>query len=516
MNNYAYSVADAIRRNAKLYPDKVGVVFGDTNQKFTWLEVHERTSKIANGLINLGLRKGDHVGVLSNNSHCYSELFYGCAKAGLVHVTMNPRVSKEELVYLINNCDIKTMVVAEDYWEAFKEMKSGLPKVKNVIGVSFAGRVLDEAIDYETLLSSSSAIDPEVRLDINDLACIVNTAGTTGLPKGGMITHYNFYVQGLEFNAEFGLRPDDVFVFPWPLHHISLTVWHAYVMRGMKCITLNFEPRRYAELLAREKCTVTWVVPTMLSMMLDLPDIDNYDLSNIRHITWAASPMPPSLAKKCIDKWGNVFSTMLGSTENAALALFLRPGDLTKEERLASVGRPSLAKKVRVVKEDGTEVVPGTDEVGEMIVQGCFFKGYYKNQEKTNAAIKDGWLYTGDMMRVDKDGFFYLADRKDFLIKTGGLKVYPLEVENVIHEIPEVQDVAVLGIEDEKWGEVVTAAVVLRPNTQISEERIVDYCRIKLDTFKIPKRFVFLDQLPRDTTGKISKRMLKKKIVGFF
>jgi len=513
-NNYSYSVADAVRKNAKIFPNQVGIIFSDLNKEFTWAEVHERTSRVANAFINLGLSKGDHVGVYSNNSHCYSEIFYGCAKAGLVLVTMNPRVELKELIYIINNCDVKLMIVAENYWENFEKMRDKLPKVKNIIGISFEGNRLKKGMDYETLLSEASDVDPEVEIGIDDNICLVNTAGTTGLPKAGMITHYNFYVQGLEFNAEFGLKPDDVFAFPWPLHHISLTVWNAYIMRGMKCIILNFEPRRYVEVLAREKVTVTWVVPAMLSMMMDLPDIDNYDLSRLRHMTWSGSPMPPSMAKRCVDKWGNIFSTMLGSTENAALALFLRSEDLTKEHRLASVGRPSLAKRVKVIKDDGVEVTPGTDEVGEMIIQGCFFKGYYNDPEKTDAAIKGKWFHTGDMMRIDEDGFFYLADRKDFLIKTGGLKVYPLEVENIIHEMSMVKDVGVIGLEDEKWGEIVTAVIVLAPGEQLSEKEIVDHCKPKMASFKIPKRFIFLDELPRDATGKLSKRTLKAKLSG--
>lgn len=512
-SNYSYSIADAIRRNAKLYPDQEGIIFGDINARFKWSEVHERTNRVANALIRLGLSKGDHVGVLSNNSHCYSEVLYGCAKAGLIHVTMNPRLSIKELAYIINNCDVKVMFVSDEYWDVFRTIRKDLNKIECVVGISFKGYVFEDALDYEKMLAGAENIDPEVEAGIDDVVVIVNTSGTTGLPKGGMITHWDFYVQGLEFNAEFGLKPDDVFVFPWPLHHISLTVWHAYVMRGMKCVTLNFEPRRYAELLTKEKCTVTWVVPTMLNMLLDLPEIDRYDLRNIRHITWSASPMPPSLAKKCVSKWGNIFSTMLGSTECAALALFLRPEDLRGEKRFGSVGRPSLAKKVKVIKENGDEVMPGSGEAGEMIVSGCFFKGYYNDPEKTAQAIKGNWLYTGDMMSIDEDGFFYVVDRKDFLIKTGGLKVYPLEIENVIHELPQINDVGVIGLEDEKWGEMVTAAVSLKPNAKITEQEIIEYCKTRLASFKVPKRVVFLEQLPRDSAGKLSKRTLKSSLL---
>ncbi len=513
-------MGNMIDRNARLFPDKEAFLHNE--QRITFREFRDRVNKLINALHSLGLTKGDRVAVLSTNCIPYFELYGAADKGGFILVPLNFRLAARELLYLIQDSEAATLVVENKYLPTIESIRDQLIGVKHIIciaheGTGIAGKV-PNLLDYETLLAAATADEAKVIIHEDDPVYIVYTSGTTGIPRGAVLTHRGQYQTANALALEMGLRTVDKTLDMMPLYHTGgHAVAQAHFYRGCtNILTGGFNPSEALGLVEKEKITTMQVVPAMIVDMLNQPDIDRYDLSSLRIIFYASSPMPVSLLKRAIQRWGNIFFQCYGLTENGPVATALAiedhvvdgPERLTR--RLASCGLPSANCDTRVVKEDGTQAVPG--EIGEIIIRSeQMMKEYWKQPELTAQVIKAGWLYTGDLATIDEDGYIYLVDRLKDMIVSGGENVYPREVEEVLYSHPAVLECAVIGIPDPKWVEAVHAVVVLKKGMEVVEEEIIGYCKRFLAGYKAPKSVEFAVQLLRNPSGKVLKTELRKK-----
>ncbi|MCL6559431.1 MAG: AMP-binding protein, partial [Firmicutes bacterium] len=370
---------------------------------------------------------------------------------------------------------------------------------------------------YEELLANSSGTDPEITVDENQMAILMYTGGTTGRPKGVMLSHRNLMTAMLDLTLTFRFDKSDTTCFILPMFHASLwPVLCVLIVGGRAAILRRPDLTKILELIQEEKCTHINAVPTIYNWLMEHPDLDKFDLSSLKKITYAGSPIAPELLKKMIQKYGNIFWQGYGLTEAAPSLTALRPEDHVVEgppekvRRLKSVGREMYMSTVKVVREDGSEVAPG--EVGEIVARGKnIMMGYWKMPDKTSETLKDGWLHTGDIGTVDEDGYIYLLDRKHDMIITGGENVYPREVEDVLYEHPAVMEAVVVGVPDERWGEAVKAVVVLKEGMKADEEEIIRFAKSRLAGYKCPKSIDFRDSLAKTTVGKINRSQIKKE-----
>ena len=503
-----------IRRGASYHGERTAVVFG--GQRLTFREVHERSNRLANGLLDLGIKKGDRVASLNRNCSQHIEIAFARYKIGSVDVTLNPRLSLDELIWQLNDSESEVLFVSEELLGNVRQaLQSRKTTIKHVIPLSGA---MGGEIDYEALLSSSSHKEPPpIEVDEKEPGAIMYSGGTTGRPKG--IVHPRQTIWAVTRNMLMDMIPDltkeDVFLGLQPLYHaVGMFILPCWLRGATHVIVPEFKPEIAFDVIEEEKVTAIKTVPTVLIRMLDNPDLNKKDLNSLKTIIYGASPMPVEKLKQAIRIFGPIFIQNYGQTE-APLSLCL----LRKEEhvenglpegsaRLASIGRPYTSVEVRVVGEDGRDVSEG--EIGELTVRGDhMMKEYWKLPEETEKVLKNGWLKTRDMAKMDKDGYVFLVDRKSEMIISGGLNIYPNEVEQVLYRHPAVREAAVFGIPDEAWGEMVKAVVSLRPGASVTEVELIDFCRSRLAGFKKPKSIDFVENLPKSAEGKVLRRELR-------
>ena len=465
--------------------------------------------------MRLGLKKGDRIAILAKNGVRYMEVYGSSETGGLVTVPLNFRLSGPELMYIINNSGARVLLVSEEYVPTITAIKDDLPGTAHFICLDGA---VPGMLSYEDLLADELTTDLEIAIAPDELAYIMYTSGTTGRPKGAMLTHRGQVANAQSLLMELGLRPRDRHLAVMPLFHVggrAIPLVHFY--RGCTTvIAAGFDPTEALTLIERHRVTTIQVVPTMLAFMLDLPTLDRFDVSSLNTIFYASSPMPVELLRRGIGKFGPIFVQGYGQTESGPLSTLLGKEDHLAEgtteqiRRLASCGRPVMNVEARVVDADGRQVEPGA--VGEITVRAeLIMHGYWNDPESTADAIRDGWLYTGDMATVDDDGYLYVVDRKKDMIISGGENIYPREIEEVLYAHPAVLETAVIGVPDPTWGESVKALVVLKRETNTCEEELIEHCKMKLASYKKPKSVEFVDVLPKTPSGKILKRALREK-----
>jgi len=508
--------ADVIYRNAILYPDSEAFVRGP--ERVTFKAFNERVNRLIHGLHAQGVQKGDVIGILSWNQLEYPEVFGAAMKGGFVLAHYNPRLQAQELIYVINDSQPRVLFVGSGLVEVSAGIRDHLSKTGAFVVLGDGQR---QMMAYGELLEGQSKQEPECQVEEDDPLTIFYTSGTTGIPRGAIYTHRpkmeNTIMKALDIGVQFGDRHLVVL----PMFHIGgdSHIWPFFLRGGCNVLTSqqSFDLAETMRLLAEERITDVHIVPTQLISLLTLPDIAERELPDLKRIWYAASPMPVEVLKQGLSAFGPIFLQGYGQTESGPDIAILSEANHRysgtspeAEGILASCGQPCIGVHVRIVDEANHDVEAG--EIGEIIVQSKRnMIGYWRKPQETKEAIRDGWLYTGDLGYYDSRGFVYIADRKKDMIITGGENVYPIEVENVLYRHPAIQEAAVIGIPDPYWVESVHALVVLKRNAQATEEEIISFCKEQIAHYKAPRSVEFVESLPKNPQGKILKRLIRMK-----
>jgi acyl-CoA synthetase (AMP-forming)/AMP-acid ligase II len=508
--------ADIIYRNALLYANNEVFVYG--KERITFAQFNDRVNSLIHALQSLGVKKGDVLGILSWNCLEYADVYGAAMKGGFITSPFSPRLQANELDYLINYSEASTLFVGPELVEMVNSLRPRLSKVKRFI--SFEGRAPD-MICHRDLLDTHSKEEPVVQVEEDDPVFIFYTSGTTGIPRGALYSHRAGIDDSRTFIIAVSLQPGDKHIQIMPLFHVGGTknFWAYFYVGGSNVITTqrSFDPAATLQIIQDEKATDIHIVATHLAAFFTVPNFDKYDLSSLKRMFYAASPMPLELLKQGMEKWGPIFCQAYGATEDGPNVTHLSTQqhnvlDRPPEEQivLTSAGFPAIGVHVRIVDDKENDVEPG--EVGEIVVRSHHnMLEFWHKPEETRETIVNGWLHTGDMGRYDEKGYIYIVDRKRDMIVSGGENIYPREVEEVLYQHPAVQEAAVIGLPDSYWVEKVHAVVTLKKGMTLTSEELIDFCKKRLARFKAPKSVEFLDALPKNPAGKILKRELREK-----
>lgn len=503
-----------MKRGFMYNPDRDCAICGE--KRLTYREFEKRINKLANVLYGLGLKKGDRVSVLSENSMTATEAMIGIEKCGLVWAPLNFRHHPTEHAYHLNDAGSRALIMQQHFAEGIESVRDELETVEQFIvdGEGYSG--MDK---YEDLMSRASEKAVNVHIDEDDPVALMYTSGTTGKAKGVLHTHKGFGALATFSAIELGVQDTDVVIYVAPINHGAGILLPPHLMMGVPNILVaHLDVDYILDVIQKERVTSMWLAPTIIYFLLAYPNRANFDLSSLRSLPYSSAPIAVEKLKEALDTFGNVFAQAYGLVECPVISMLSRADHVvggTEEQtrRLGSAGREIIYTSVRVVDEDGNDMDPG--EMGEIIVQSpLVMKEYWGDPEATAEAIKDGWLYTGDVGYLDEGGYLFIADRLKDMIITGGYNVYPKEVENVIFKHQAVFEAAVIGVPDETWGESVKAFVALKPGMQATEEEIIALCRDNLASYKKPKSVEFIEALPKNMAGKILKTELRAPYWG--
>ncbi|OBB35204.1 long-chain fatty acid--CoA ligase [Mycobacterium sp. 852002-51961_SCH5331710] len=497
-------------RRAFLCGDRVALIDGD--RRMTYAEFDRRTDRLAQALRASGVRKGDRVAGLMINSSAFLETLFAVGKLGAVFVPISFRLAAPEVAYVLGDSGATTFVWSGQFSALARAACAGAGvKVKTRVVVG--GEATSGETDFEQLLDGGEDRSVDVDIVGNDLCCLPYTSGTTGRPKGAMLTHDNVFWNTINVVAAGrGLHEGDRTVTAAPLFHIGGLSVHTLPLiyvGGTNVLLPGFRPEEALAAMARERVTVQFLVPAMWAALMAVPDFESYDLSALELAVSAGAPCPLPVLEYFQDH-GVPFQESFGLTETGGVTLL--DADHVREKS-GSVGRPLFHVQTRIVDEQDRDVATGA--VGEVAVRGpAVFAGYWKKPEATAEAFGGGWFHTGDLGRVDTEGFITLVDRKNDMIITGGENVYPVEVEQMLCRHPAVREVAVVGVANTKWGETPIAVVALENAVDVDGQELIDYARERLAHFKCPTRVEYLPELPRNASGKVLKTVLRDQFGG--
>lgn len=486
-------------------------------RRLTFMETEALSNRIAATLLDLGVEKGERVGILLANSPEFVCTDFALMKTGLVRVPLNPRLAPPEVEFILNNCRAAVLLFSSEYSDVVEQIRPALPHVRHFLCVG--PEVPAWAISFEAAVRVASPEPVAVPVTDEDPYMILYTSGTTGRPKGALTNFRSRWVTLFHVFANEGfISKQDVMLHLASLAHGSGTKVLPHFLKGAANILMpKFSVEEFCRLIEQERVTTTWMVPTSVSMLLDYPERGRYDLSSLRTIIYAGAPMPAERLKEALKLFGPIFVQVYGLSEAPQPDLVLPKEDHVLEgteaqlRRLASAGRPALGVEVRVAKADGTDVTPGSDEIGEILLRGeHMLTEYWERPDATAEAIRGGWFYTGDLAKVDEEGYVFIVDRSKEMIISGGYNVYPREVEEALHQHPAVRECAVIGVPDPVWGESVKACVALRPGATATAEELIAHCSRLLAGYKKPKSVDFLPDLPKNPNGKILKKALRE------
>jgi len=488
---------------AARYPEKTAVICGANRCTFSALK--RRADHLAASLLHLEIAKGAPVAILSANSIAYVEIICALMKIGAVGVPLNYRLTKNEIRRLLEHSAAKALFCETDLQDLITPPPENLKFI-----ISLEGTQGCAGISYDSLFTQPAAANSFPAVNEHDPSVILYTAGTTGEPKGVVLTHGNQIWNTLNYTAALAMTPADIELAPTPLFHAStLGRVFTYLFNGVTFILCKkFNPADCLSIIARERVTAITQVPTMYQMMQDVFKDGMWDTSSLRRVVSGASFMPATLKQRLKILFPHAgFYDLYGLTEGGPGISILTPKDFY--QAIDSVGRPLLSVEVKIADGNDHSLAPG--QVGEILCRGPnIMRGYFNDPAATDKALGGGWLHTGDMGWLDEAGFLYIAGRKKDLIISGGNNIYPLEVEEVLHQHPAVKEAAVIGVEDQLWGEKVSAAVVLGQNKACTAQQLMEFCRERLAAFKCPRAVIFTSELPRNAAQKIMKEEIRK------
>ena len=489
---------DWLEHRARLSPDKNAIIDEKTDKAWTYHEINNRAKSLAGWLRTRGVKKGDRIALLAPNHISYFDLLFACGKIGAIFVPLNWRLSIHEMKDILADCTPVLIGVHhqfEDMGGQLTECGADSFKVGND--------------SYEELISFPIKDDvAEEILESNPLAMIY-TGGTTGKPKGVVLSHQSVFWNALNTIVSWSLVEDDVTLNYMPMFHtggLNALCIPILMIGGTVVIGESFTGEKAVESLNRYRCTNILLVPTMYHMLVQTKEFQDSTFPTMKIFLSGAAPCPLQIYE-AFQKKGLAFKEGYGLTEAGPNNFYINPEDA--QVKRGSVGKPMLFNSIKLVKTDGSE--PAPNEVGELLIKGKHGFSYYWNREQeTKETVENGWIHTGDLARKDEDGFFYIVGRKKDMIISGGENIYPLEIEQWLGEHPAIDEVAVLGVPDEKWGEIVAAFIVPKQPAALEEEELRDYCSRKLGRYKIPKRFLLVKELPKTHVGKIDRRKLQE------
>lgn len=512
------NLVTSLQSQAQQQPNKIAYHFMGKDTSYGELE--HAVGKFAQALTTLGVKKGDHVALLLGNTPHFIVSLYASMRIGATVIPVNPIYTPSEISYIVNNGDVKVVIALDLLVPLVTEGEKLFPKVEHYIICETQDDVMErvellptmvhaKTSLFQALLHAAHEVAPITPVKIDDTAVILYTSGTTGVPKGAMLTHGNLYSNARDIGTYLQYTADDKVIATLPVFHVfALTVVvNAPLISGATIILVpKFSPKEVFHLVKEQQATVFAGVPTMFNFLYQLPNSDVADFATIRLAISGGASMPVSLLHNFENKFNVRISEGYGLSEASPVTCF---NPLIRERKAGSIGMSINNVENKVVNEYGEEVPVG--EVGELIVRGPnVMKGYYKMPEDSAFALRDGWLYTGDLARMDEEGYFYIVDRKKDMIIVGGYNVYPREVEEVFYAHPEVIEAAVVGFPDPDFGEAVHAYVVVKDEA-VTEEVLMAYCKEHLAKYRVPKEIEIIDELPKNTTGKILRRSLKEQ-----
>lgn len=513
------NLSSQLAATAEKFSNKPAYIFN--GQTSTYTELNAAVTKFASGLNKLGIQKGDHIALLLGNSPHFVIGLYGALRAGATVIPINPIYTPDEIGYIMNDGDVKAVIALDLMIPLMEKMNAALPKVEHIIACD-TPQGADNQMDitqlsvypkmksFTNLIQTGELSLPEIQLGDDDTAVILYTSGTTGKPKGAMLTHKNLYSNAIDIADYLKISSEDRVIAALPMFHVfCLTVaLNAPLMAGGTILIVpRFSPAEIFRVTKEHEATVFAGVPTMYNFLLQYPDGTPDDLKSYRLCISGGASMPVALLKNFEKKFKVVISEGYGLSEASPVTAF---NPLDRPRKPGSIGTNIPNVENKVVNELGEEVPVG--QVGELIVKGPnVMKGYYNMPEESAHTIRDGWLYTGDLARMDDEGYIYIVDRKKDMIIVGGYNVYPREVEEVMFEHEDIVEAAVIGVPDPTFGEAVKCYVVSK-NPDLTEDELKAYCAEHLAKYKIPESIEFLEELPKNTTGKILRRALKDQV----
>jgi acyl-CoA synthetase (AMP-forming)/AMP-acid ligase II len=502
-----------------LYPVKIAVVDGE--RSFTYPQIGERAGALARFLNAHGIQSGDCVSILEVNSHMFLESYYAAAGMGAILSPLNFRLSPKEIAFILNDSGARWLLAGAQFASLVKD---SLAEKTPLDGILWLGKAPDASTgllsqDYETVIQTHAGSFSPVSIQEDQVAQLYYTSGTTGKPKGVMLTHKNVCLHALATIAELKLVDSDVWGHIAPMFHLA-DAWATFAVTwagGRHVMVGRFDAEAVMAAIEKERITLSNLIPTMLNLIIKHPRVAKYDFSSLRTILSGGAPIAPELVRKIIDVLGCDYIQTYGMTETSPyLTLSILKEHLhhlPPEEQFkykAKTGRPLMAVELKVVDENGEPVAPDEQQVGEIWVRGdTITPGYWNRPEATAEAFHQGWLRTGDLAVVDSEGYVNIVDRKKDMIVSGGENIYSTEVENVLYMHPKVLEAAAFGVPDEKWGEAVKAAVVLKPDQTATAEEIIHFCKQHIASYKVPKSVDFLKEIPKTGSGKLFKKALR-------
>ncbi len=492
------TVADALRRAEKLYGDDLAIIDGDLQRNYR--ELADRCRRLAGGLQSLGVKPGDRVATLMANSHRYLEIYFAVPGMGAVLVPLNNRHAIAEHRHILEDCGAALLIVDDALYGVVGELT--LTEMK----------IVRAPAEFEELVASGAPVRLGKDISEDALACLFYTGGTTGTPKGVMLTHRNLVSNALHTALALEYAHDDVFLHVAPMFHLGdgASTYAVTWVGGRHTFLAAFDPEEVMRMVAETRTTVLMLVPTTISSLIDHPAVSRADLSSIRIVLHGAAPIAEDLLSKAIRVLGCSFAQGYGMTEASPMLTVLANEErLVGDVRLRSAGREIVGVEVKVVRPDGAACAPG--EVGEVVARGPnITQGYWNKPQETAHALRDGWFWSGDLAYQDEQGYLYLVDRAKDMIISGGENVYSIEVETVIAAHPSVSECAVIGLPDARWGERVHAVLVFRSGQSATLEELQAFCADRIAGYKFPKSIESREALPRSGAGKILKHLLRR------
>ena len=498
-------IADHLKKMVQTQPN--AILSSYKNRETTYKEFYEQAERVAGYFQEKGYGKEDIVALVLPNSDYFLVCYFACQIGGFPVLPINTKLAPREIEYILNHSEAKGIIYDQRFEETINEIRPKLSAIKDSLTTGYE----NGTNRLEDIISGSERRVSKIVAEDDDTAVIFYTSGTTGRPKGVMLTNKNVLSIGQMWKESMEITSNDRMHIVAPLFHCAAS--HVFTVPtiyagGTLVVEEGFSPEQTIKTMEKENITIFFGVPAMYSILLTTPSLQEATLPNLRLLTYGAAPMPYELVKRVKDVFPDVkVQNLYGQTENSPGATTLK--DRHALTKVGSVGEALPQCQVRVVDENGVE--PPIGEVGEIIVKGPHvMKGYLKNEEATRETLKEGWLYSGDLGRFDEDGLLYIVDRKKDMIIRGGENIYPVEIEEVLYEIPEVLEAAIIGIPHDVLGEVPKAYIAKKEGMQLDERVVLEYCQSRLAKYKVPYEVEFVEALPRNASGKVLKTDLRK------